>query len=78
MNQNEKSTLSDETNVINTDSLLEMKELSINAIYKLRNKTSAGFDYIKNEMLKFGFPLINQTILNFFNIVFTSGCFPKI
>ena len=69
VNQNEKSNLSDEKNVINTDCLLEMKELS-NAINKLKNKKSAGFNCIKNEMLKFGFPFVNQTILKLFNSVY--------
>ena len=71
-NQLEKSELTDNlSNQISTDEILA-------AIRSIRNGKSASSDMISNEMLKNAIPVLIKPLQKLFNIVFSTGNFPKI
>ena len=59
------------------DYLITMKELE-NSIKKLKSGKACGPDGIRTEMLKHSSPELKQALLQLFNLVLQSGCFPEI
>jgi hypothetical protein len=50
----------------------------LKAVKTLKNGKSAAGDLISNEMIKYGFPVLIETILKLFNLIFEKGEFPKL
>ena len=56
---------------------ISTKELSL-AVKNLKNNKSAGLDCIKNEMVKYGYSVLSDSLVKLFNLVYSSGHFPTI
>lgn len=59
-----------------TDKPITCKEVR-NSIKKLKNGKSSGFDNIFNEMLKYCGECIIQPLCNLFNVILSTGVYPK-
>ena len=47
------------------------------ALKNLKNNKSTGADEILNEQIKNSFPKMKKIVLNLFNIILETGCFPE-
>ena len=47
------------------------------AAKKLKNNKSSAYDMIKNEMIKSAFPFLSKSITHAFNMILSTGKFPK-
>ena len=54
------------------------KEEILKAVKTLKNGKAAGTDFISNEMIKSGIPILVNPLHKLFNLVFQSGTFPEI
>ena len=45
---------------------------------KLKNNKAGAYDTIRNEMIQFAFPFINNLLVNLFNDILNNGQFPDI
>ena len=59
------------------DCAICMEELDT-AIKHLKNAKAPGFDMIVNEFLKHGSSLLKEVLLKLFNVIFSTGIFPKV
>ena len=72
--QNNNDTIIKHDDLLDSD--ITMVELE-NAIKKLKNDKSPGFDNILNEFLKVNTPLFKTTLLSIFNVLYSKSYFPK-
>lgn len=80
LNDNTHALIDNVNNDIISDDFLDA-EITLDeleqAIKKLKNDKSPGFDNIINEFLKLNTPLFKNTLLSIFNVLFKQGYFPK-